>query len=102
MKKKRTWLKISKIGDQIKRAWAKIFKKYGYDVSISGIRSIPSFSFNKKNKERSTFFTQEMLKRGYLAGNLIFVSIAHKKDMVEKYLKEFDKTIFKMYEIEKK
>ena len=43
-----------------------------------------------------------MLKKGYLAGNLIFVSIAHKKDMVEKYLKEFDKTIFKMYEIEKK
>ena len=55
MKKKRTWLKISKIGDQIKRAWAKIFKKYGYDVSISGIRSILVSVLIKKIKKDRLF-----------------------------------------------
>ena len=34
-----------------------------------------------------TLFTQEMLKRGFLAGNVIYVSIAHKREDVVAYIK---------------
>jgi glutamate-1-semialdehyde aminotransferase len=37
-----------------------------------------------------TIFTQEMLKKGFLASNIIYVSYAHTKDIVDIYLKEAD------------
>ena len=102
MKKKKTWVKISKTGDLIKKGWQEIFYKYGYDVKIQGIKSIPNFSFKNKNNERVTYFTQEMLKKGFLAGNVLFVSISHETKIVKKYLKAFDEVIYKMNKIEKK
>ena len=40
--KKKTWVKISKTGDLIKKGWQN-FYKYGYDVKIQGIKSIQIF-----------------------------------------------------------
>ena len=33
-----------------------------------------------------TIFIQEMLDRGFLASNLIYVSFAHTQDVIDKYL----------------
>ena len=43
-----------------------------------------------------------MLKKGFLAGNVLFVSISHETKIVKKYLKAFDEVIYKMNKIEKK
>ena len=46
---------------------------------------IPKFSFNSKNDlAYKTFITQEMLKRGYLATNSIYVSTAHSEKIIIK------------------
>ena len=37
-----------------------------------------------------------MLKKNILAGPIIFVSIAHKKNHINKYLKALDSVIFKI------
>ncbi len=102
MKKEKSWSKISNTGDYIKKGWKKIFKKYNYKVHISGLRSIPNFAFESKNLERSTYFTQSMLSKNYLAGNILFVSTSHTKNLVKKYLINFEKTIAELNKIEKK
>ncbi len=102
MKSQKTWLTISRKGQKIKKKWGEIFKKYNYDVEISGLKSIPSFIFLKKNKERTTFISQEMLKKGIMCGSLLYVSVAHKDNLIDNYLKQFEKVVSQMKKIENK
>mgnify|MGYP001379063537 CR=1 FL=1 len=101
MQREKTWIKISQIGENIKEEWRKIFSKYNFDISISGLKSIPSFNFKNKNRERVTFITQEMLKKKYLAGNTIFASTAHKKKYLKNYFSTLDKVVSKLHNFEK-
>jgi len=98
----KSWIVISKIGKMIKKEWAKIFLKYSFKVNISGLDSIPSFSFENNNSERVTYLTQEMLKRNFLSGSTIFISISHKKNFTDKYLKHFEECVKKLKQIENK
>ncbi len=98
----KSWKMISKIGKMIKKEWAKIFFKYDLKVNIAGLDSIPSFSFKNNNSERVTYLTQEMLKRNFLSGSTVFVSISHKEDFIKKYLKYFEECVKKLKEIETK
>ena len=87
--------RISSYGRKIKNGWIKLAKKNGLEISISGIDAIPSFKFNYKNNLKiSTFFTQEMLKVGFLANTTLATSYAHNNSIISKYLEETDK-IFK-------
>jgi len=82
---------ISSYGDIIKNGWIKISKKHKIDISISGLRTILYLKFNyKNNSEITTFFTQEMLKKGYLAGSQVATSYAYNKIIIKNYLKEVD------------
>ena len=54
--------------------------------------TLVKFDFKSKhNVKYKTFITQEMLKKRILATNTIYVSTAHKKSIVDKYLLELDK-----------
>ena len=47
---------------------------------------MPYLSFDYPNNlEISTFFTQEMLKKGFLAGNLASMSISHSLKIINRY-----------------
>ena len=48
------------------------------------------FKYNKDSQALHTLFTQEMLKRGYLASKKFYVSSAHKENNIKKYLKNVD------------
>ena len=58
---------------------------------------MPSFSFeySKINEKLHTYFTELMLKKGYLATNGLTVTYAHKKKDIDKYLKNCD-NVFKI------
>ena len=61
---------------------------------------MPYFKFEYENNlEISTYFTQEMLKKGFLAGNLSPMSISHKKEIIRKYKKNFKKIIIQISKI---
>ena len=52
--------------------------------------SICSFNFKKNNNLLKTFISKEMLKKGYLASNMVYISIYHDKKTIDKYIKELD------------
>ena len=103
MKRIKSWKKIIKIGKIIKEKWKRIFDKYLIEYEIKGLESIVSFEFKRKNfNVYKTFITQEMLKKGILANNSIYVSIDHDNKILKKYFVEFEKVIKKIQILEQK
>ncbi len=94
MKSKKIFRLIKKIGKDIKYRWLEIAQKNNIEIEIFGKDSIPQFKFKNSNQIYKTYFTQEMLKKNFLASNSVYVSIAHKKNVLNRYFKIFDK-IFK-------
>ena len=91
LKKYKVHKVISSYGNMIKNGWIKISKKHKIDISISGLDTILYLKFNyPNNPEIVTFFTQEMLKKGYLAGSQVATSYAYNRVIINKYLKEVD------------
>ena len=96
MKKVKSWEIITDMGIYIKHNLKKISKMHNLDIEIFGIESLVTFLFKSKNHTKyKTLITQEMLKKGYLATNSIYISISHTKKIVDDYLFEIEK-IFKI------
>ena len=96
MKEKKTWNSISKKGKLIKEGWSKVAKKNNLDIEIYGLNSIPQFKFKKNNNLLKTFITSEMLKKNYLASNVVYVSMSHTKKIINMYLNDLEKVFFKI------
>ena len=87
MKKNKTWKEISKKGREIKKNWIKISTKHNVPIKISGMDSLPKFEFlSKYNELFKNYLCEEMLKKGFLAKNSVYVSIAHTDILIKKYL----------------
>ena len=91
MKKIKSWKILPLIGEKIIKKWKEISSYHGVKISISGLVTIPSFNFDGENSLLyKTYFTQEMLKKGFLASNIIFVSISHNDKILKKYFDAFE------------
>ena len=66
-------------------------KKNNIQIDVFGKDSIPQFKFQKSNQIYKTYFTQQMLKKNILASNIVYVSLAHKSNILNKYYKHLDK-----------
>jgi len=86
--------KIDKMGKYIGSRWEELAKKHGLDLHVGGLPSLTHFDFDREHLKIKTLITQEMLKKGYLAGNSIYVSILHSKKVVDKYIDDLDE-VFK-------
>ena len=83
--------KISNYGKIIKKGWSEIAKKNNIKIDISGQDCIPYLRFDYTNsQEIMTYFTQEMLKKGFLAGGQVATSYAYNQKIINKYLKTVD------------
>jgi glutamate-1-semialdehyde 2,1-aminomutase len=88
MKKKKPWKKINKLGAYIKKNWSLIAKRYNLSIDILGLNAMPSFVFKDKNHNLyKSYITQEFLKKNILASNVIYISTAHNKKIIDNYLK---------------
>ena len=96
MKEKKTWITIKNNGKYIMDGWNKISKKNNVEIEIFGLKSIPQFKFSKNNNLLKTFITNEMLKKKYLASNVVYVSMSHTKKIIDRYLNELDKVFNKI------
>lgn len=83
---------LDKIGRMIGEGWKKIAEKHGLKISILGPNALITFSFDygKDSQAIKTLFTQEMLKRGFLASTSVYVSYSHTVAHVARYLKLVD------------
>lgn len=82
---------LERIGKMIGERWQQLAMKHNLDITIIGPNPLITFSFNYESaQEIKTLFTQEMLKRGFLASLSVYVSYAHKDEQVERYIKAVD------------
>ena len=88
---------LIKTGQEIKKGFSKALENKNLPIEIMGVDSVPiiAFSGNKKN-ELKTLYTQEMLKKGFLASNVIYVSLAHKPTDVDAFLLSVEETMVTM------
>tara|TARA_B100001093_G_scaffold454604_1_gene464087 strand:+ start:11 stop:2041 length:2031 start_codon:yes stop_codon:yes gene_type:complete len=83
----KSWEKISNIGRYIKKRITNIASKNKIKIEFSGLDSLINFKFKSQHNDLFIkFLTFEMLKKGFLAKNSLYVSVAHTKILIEKYL----------------
>lgn len=97
MKKVNLPAHLKKIGALIGKGWISLAEKHGLKISVVKPEALITFSFDYGQDSQAirTLFTQEMLKRGFLASPSVYVSYAHKEANVKKYLKAVDE-VFKI------
>ncbi len=81
---------LQETGRMVAEGWRKLAEKHGLDLSIGGILPMLHFTFAEDHNVRRAFFTQEMLKRGFLAGMQFYSMYAHTPEAVEAYLNAVD------------
>jgi len=87
MEREKSWKKISSFGKEVQSSWEDVAKSSGVPIRIGGYPAISSFVFENPNHQiLKTYITQEMLKKGILAGNMIYASTTHTPEMLSKYL----------------
>lgn len=90
---------LCRIGNSISQEWNKIANELDLRISTEGIPPLTHFSFEyEENQALHTLFTQEMLKRGYLASRSVYVSYCHDEECVETYMEN----LYTVFEIIKK
>ncbi len=85
---------LQKIGERFDAGIKDIIARLKLNVNNVGMLPVPTLAILEKDPlVIKTYFTQEMLKRGYLASNLTYLSIAHTPDIVDKYLDQADQVL---------
>lgn len=76
-------------GNYLRKGLQNIFASEGLKISVDGLASVPTFTIQEEKPLMvKTIFTQEMLKKGFLASTLVYISLAHTKQIVDQYLTE--------------
>ena len=87
---------ITNKGTEIINRWNHLSEKYEINISTWGLPSLAGFSFLSENAlVYKTLVTQEMLKKGFLASNSIYVCTEHSSEILESYFHALD-PVFKL------
>jgi len=91
MEREKSWEYITEMGNYIGKKWLEIAGNNRLKINIAGLPALTSFSFDSEsNLKYKTLITQEMLKKGYLAANSVYVCTAHTKEVIDRYIGELD------------
>ena len=81
------------IGKYINKGWNDCADSNNLEIEIVGVPPLTTCLFDYDEDtaiQLQTLFTQEMLKRGYLAWNHIFTSYKHTENIVDNYMEHVD------------
>ncbi len=83
---------LIKTGEYFIENFRKLIDSKGLKIEIAdGIPPAPILTVNEENPSAvKTLFTQEMLKKGFLASDVIYIAAAHTKEIIDRYLKAAD------------
>ncbi|MCF2859365.1 aminotransferase class III-fold pyridoxal phosphate-dependent enzyme [Pseudoalteromonas sp. SMS1] len=85
---------LNKTGRHLKTNMAKICHDLQFELQLIGVDSVPILVFpGEQALALKTLYTQEMLKRGVLAANVIYVSMGHTLAHCETFLNAFEEVI---------
>lgn len=86
MEQEQSWTVITEIGRDITARWQALAKKYGLTLTTSGLPALTGFAFAGSNGAAyKTLISQEMLEKGYLAGNSVYTATTHTPEIVDGY-----------------
>lgn len=86
MEKTRSWDKVTAIGNEISGIWHKLGRHHDLPIEVFGLPALIKFRIaNPQNIAFKTLITQEMLDKGYLAGNSVYACTAHTPDVLKGY-----------------
>ena len=89
----------NKNGDYVRARWENLATKHDVPIALYGIPSLSGFKIVDGDALKfKTFITQEMLKKGYLASTSLYLSTAHTKQIIDKYIADLDPIFLKIKE----
>lgn len=86
MQREQSWETITRTGLKIRERWQQLADQYELAIEHWGLPALTGYTFKSPNAlAYKTLITQEMLNKGYLAGNSVYVSTAHTPHIVDGY-----------------
>jgi len=86
MEQDQPWDTITEIGKRVRKIWQSLSDYYDLKISIGGLPAISTFAFQSPDAMKfKTYITQEMLKRGFLAGTAFYACTKHTDQVLEQY-----------------
>lgn len=91
MEREKSWEKITATGRGIGKRWQALAEKHGLEIHVNGLPAMIGFSFPLPDMLKyKTLITQEMLKKGYLAGTSVYTCTEHTQSVVDQYFEALD------------
>ncbi len=91
MEREKSWEFISQTGLGIRKRWQELADKHGLHIEHWGLPALTGFSFESPNAlAYKTLISQEMLAKGYLAGNSVYVCTDHTSEVLDSYFDALD------------
>jgi glutamate-1-semialdehyde 2,1-aminomutase len=91
MDKLKSWDTITSTGHQIRQGWQKLADQHGLKIDHWGLPALTGVTFQSANAlAYKTLITQEMLAKGYLAGNSVYVCTEHTPEVVSGFFEALD------------
>jgi glutamate-1-semialdehyde 2,1-aminomutase len=91
MEREKSWARITETGRAIGARWQALAKKYELPLQLSGLPALIGFTLPVTDMLKyKTLITQEMLKKGILATNEIYVCIDHGPATLDRYFEALD------------
>ena len=101
MEREKSWEIVSNNGRKVKKFWESQSSEE-IPLLVSGLDAMPSFSITNDDWLLiKTFITQEMLYKGILASNSIYLSLAHSDEALKKYEEEITSVFDEIKKIKK-
>ncbi len=91
MERVRSWETIARTGEVIRKGWQQLADRHKLDIQHWGLSALAGFTIQSKNAlSYKTLITQEMLAKGYLAGNSVYACTEHTPELIEQFFGELD------------
>lgn len=86
MERERSWERITATGGHVRARWAALADSLGLTLDHWGLPALCGFTIRSPQAQvYKTFVTQEMLKKGWLAGTSLYASLSHTDAIVNAY-----------------
>ncbi len=96
MEREKSWESITKTGLAIRSRWQQLADKYGLRITHWGLPALAGFTLQSPNAlAYKTLITQEMMSKGFLAANSVYVCTEHSSEILDQYFSLLD-PIFRM------
>ena len=91
MERLKSWERITATGLTVRQGWQKLADTYDLKIDHWGLPALTGFTFQSPDAlAYKTLITQEMLAKGYLAGNSVYVCIEHSAEVVAGFFEALD------------